>query len=484
MKTVEDANIEVKNKINKVGGKYKPTYHASSPVGWANDPNGAIWYKNKAHLYFQYNPYDVVWGPMHWGHFVSTDLVSWEFVNVVLAPDSPHDLEFGCFSGTAIEDNDELVVFYTGVANQKQQQMIARSKDGYSFTKTIKPVITSEMVPSSSSISDFRDPKIFKSKDTYYCLCGTKTNNKGDILLYKSNDLSNFSYVGSLLHNNINNFECDGVCECPDYVEIDSNEVLIFSPQFLKNDGSKYENIHSVVYMLGHLDKETGIYYYDNMREIDSGFDFYAAQTFRHKDGRTIMTAWLQMWDRTMPTSKDGWVGCYILPRSLTVKNNHLYQTPVEEIKTYRKNKIEYNNQKLYGSLILGGLGGKTIELEIKINTLKSKRVGVKLLEGENNYVDLYYDKEIKKVVMDRSRCEIQIDGKEENKNTRSADVEYESQIVDLRIFIDNSTIEVFINDGYSTISANVYNEEHDGISFYSDNEAEILNVVQYQIER
>ena len=83
----------------------RPAFHLSSRVGWMNDPNGFSWYKGEYHLFYQYHPYDSHWGPMHWGHAVSTDLLHWKYLPAVLAPDKPYDRD-GCFSGGALTMKD------------------------------------------------------------------------------------------------------------------------------------------------------------------------------------------------------------------------------------------------------------------------------------------------------------------------------------------------------------------------------------------
>ena len=95
------ADAYVAKMAPSVNPQYRPHFHAAPPVGWINDPNGFCVYQGRYHLFAQYYPYDSVWGPMHWGHWVSDDLVSWEWVSVALAPDSPWD-DCGCFSGTAL----------------------------------------------------------------------------------------------------------------------------------------------------------------------------------------------------------------------------------------------------------------------------------------------------------------------------------------------------------------------------------------------
>ena len=92
----------------------RPLFHISAPAGWINDPNGFSVYDGKIHLFYQYYPYAREWGPMHWGHSVTTDMISWEQLPAALAPDQDYDRN-GCFSGSAIEADNKHVLVYTGV---------------------------------------------------------------------------------------------------------------------------------------------------------------------------------------------------------------------------------------------------------------------------------------------------------------------------------------------------------------------------------
>lgn len=168
-KTVERANAFLKEHSGKTMGRYRPRYHACVLVGWANDPNGLIFFGGKAHLFCQYNPYHPYWESMHWGHFVSTDLIRWEFLPVALAPDQNYDCGGGCFSGTALEREGKLVLMYTGVAKNVQQQCLAVSEDGVTFEKAAaNPVIPASLLPEGCSGRDFRDPKVFERQGIFY----------------------------------------------------------------------------------------------------------------------------------------------------------------------------------------------------------------------------------------------------------------------------------------------------------------------------
>ena len=139
----------------------RPSFHLSSRVGWMNDPNGFSYYQGKYHLFYQYYPYESKWGPMHWGHAVSEDLLHWEYLPAALAPDTPADKD-GCFSGSAVELADgRQLLMYTGVSagpklpdgtsDDRQTQCVAVG-DGVNYEKCPgNPVLTGEDIPRAAA---------------------------------------------------------------------------------------------------------------------------------------------------------------------------------------------------------------------------------------------------------------------------------------------------------------------------------------------
>ena len=156
--------------IPKRDEQYRPQLHFSPLRGWNNDPNGLVWLDGEYHLYYQYNPNENKWGPMHWGHAVSRDLIHWEDLPIALYPDKLGTI----FSGSAVVDWNNTAGFGEGVivaiytsAGEKQTQSIAYSTDkGRTFTKYEgNPVIP------NPGINDFRDPKCFGMRIQNNGLC-------------------------------------------------------------------------------------------------------------------------------------------------------------------------------------------------------------------------------------------------------------------------------------------------------------------------
>ena len=175
-----------------------------------NDPNGFSLYKGEYHLFYQYNPYNNEWGPMHWGHIKTRDFIRWERLPAALAPDKPYDDAGGCFSGGAVELPDgRQLLLYTGVQRghnpdgfiQDIQTQCIAIGDGIDYDKCLEnPVLEGKDLPEGGSPIDFRDPKIWREADgTYYAVIGNRTEDgSGAILLYRSQDAMKWEFVRTL----------------------------------------------------------------------------------------------------------------------------------------------------------------------------------------------------------------------------------------------------------------------------------------------
>ena len=302
-----------------------PTFHITGETGWINDPNGLIYYKGQYHAFFQYNPYDTKWGPMHWGHVVSDDLTNWKYLPIALTPGDDCDKN-GCFSGTSIVHGGKLWVIYTGfIENQggdsiRQVQCLAESSDGVTFKKH-GIIIGENDLPEGYSPSDFRDPKVWLHDGSFWCIVGGKRiDGRGRILLYRSKDLFSWEFVGDLLGKD----SAGTMIECPDYNE--ELGYLLFCEQFQPSEDGVHLNVHSCRWCIGRIDYSTGRFMEDSRGIVDYGFDMYAPQTFA---GESVLTGWLNMWDRSIPSEKYGFAGMLTAARRVSVRDGRLCQEPV-----------------------------------------------------------------------------------------------------------------------------------------------------------
>lgn len=463
--TLEAADKFVADNRENVITDYRHHYHMMAPVGWMNDPNGFVFYKGEYHLFFQYYPYDSSWGPMHWGHMKSKDLIHWEELPTALAPDQPYDKD-GCFSGSAIEKDGLLYLMYTGHVvedgNVRQTQCIAVSEDGVNFKKIKQnPVIAEEGLGSNGKIADFRDPKAFYRDGSYWIVIPTKTDdNRGRILLYKSKDLISWEFYSVLLEGN----ESQGIMwECPDLFHIDGKDVLIMSPIQIPKRGYEFHNISSTLAFIGKVDWDTGKFEVENEHEIDAGFDFYAPQTLVDDQDRRIMTAWMQMWDRTLPTHDLGhlWAGAMTLPRVLSVKDSYLVQKPVPQV--YENLKITKREEEVVvkdSAVSFEDTVEDNMYIAFTADLSNSEEFSLRFSVDEESELIMEYQKNEGILSIDREHFGYDIKGNEEPQLVkRSLLVPLEDNKIKLELFRDTSSLEVFINDR-QTMSTTFYEIE------------------------
>ena len=407
----------------------KPVFHITADKGWINDPNGVVKFKGKYHVFYQHHPYSCEWGPMHWGHVVSDDLLSWQHLPIALTPGDEFDKN-GCFSGSSLVVGDRLYVAYTGfIANEDpekviQQQCLAYSDDGIHFTK-LGLIIGKDKLPEGYASNDFRDPKLFKKGDLYYLLAAArKLDAKGRFLLYKSIDLLHWEFVEDVLDEG----STGKMYECPDYIK--DLGVLTYCEQDQTVDGYKHLNINSTYYRLGEFKDNKFISEKSDI--VDYGFDFYAPQTIA---GENILIGWMEMWARTYPSAKYGFVGQLTVPRMLSVEDGKLLQKPVIFGKLSRKTRFF---DKFFDNLSVG-----TLKLEIE----GLKKLNINLRKGDKEVTKFYLDKN--DFVFDRSKSGEKIEGLEKDalslKGIRKMPYLKKDKDV-IYIVMDKYSVEIFVN--------------------------------------
>ncbi len=432
----------------------RPVFHFATFGGWCNDPNGFSQFKNTVHLFFQYHPYSTKWGPMHWGHVTSKDMLNWKLQPVALAPETEGDCK-GCFSGTAIDDEGIHLIAYTGVSgkgNVEVQNQCMAIGDGVIYNKiSDKPLITAKDIPFEYNKEHFRDPKIWKKDGTYYMACVIKQNDdNGALILFQSSDSRKWTYRGILDSSK------DGLSkmwECPDVLNLDGKDMLILSPQEMKeNYDLGFHNGNNSLYITGSLDyknckftRETRPENGYTAAQIDYGIDFYAPETTKLKDGRTIMIGWMQSWESYITPEDYMWSGMMTIPRELSYKNNQLYQLPIRELEKWKCN--HENGILSSGDMALSTkkMGEMQRQFEYDLS-IKSKAGGkVKLILGntENEYVVLEINLSENFISFDRtaSRTPRAV-------SFRKAKLKFENDLMKVRILCDTCSMEVFVDDG------------------------------------
>ena len=337
------------------GEQYRPQFHFSPDSMWMNDPNGMVYYEGEYHLFFQYHPFSTVWGPMHWGHAVSTDLVHWQHLPVALYPDSLGTIFSGSAvidwkntSGLGTADNPPMVAVFTQ-HNQKladegsdrfQYQSIAYSLDkGRSWTKYAgNPVL------SNPGIRDFRDPKVswYEKEEKWIMVFAAYDR----IMFYSSPDLIHWSKASEFTAERAPD---EGVWECPDFFPLrfggEEHWVLLVSI-----GGGGPHGGSGTKYYIGNFD---GIQFTCSdpscpSRWLDFGKDNYAGVTWSDipaEDGRRIFMGWMSNWQYANQVPTERWRSAMTLPRELRLDRDQqgyfLRSIPVAETEGLRKDMMK-----------------------------------------------------------------------------------------------------------------------------------------------
>lgn len=312
--------------------------HFTCPKGWCNDPNGLIYIDGTYHMFYQHYPKKCEWGPMHWGHAVSKDLLQWENLDMALLPSETD----WCFSGCAVLDKENvsslgtkekppLLLFYTNhkAANGEQSQHLAVSSDYIHFKKHEgNPVIKNDF-GSSTFKKDFRDPKIVKYNDRTYIMVLAAGNK---IEFHSSENLTDWKETGSFYPGK---YGYGGICECPDLIKFNTEDgikyILSMSMICSPNEEKKMQ------YFTGHFDGKE--FKADNRNDypllVDHGKDNYAAVTFSGTE-IPLMIGWGENWDEARKNTAEKWFGKMTLVRKLSLMKAdgffHLVQQPVVKI--------------------------------------------------------------------------------------------------------------------------------------------------------
>lgn len=459
---IEQYIVQHREKL-KNDEKWRPRYHFTAPASWINDPNGLIYYKGWYHLFYQYNPKDCKWGSAHWGHAVSKDMVRWKDMPIALKPDQKYDdhPEGGCFSGSAIEKDGILYIFYSATVKTgdevKQTQCIAFSEDGVHFQKYEKnPVIVK---PSENASDDFRDPKVFQANGKWYMVVGGSVggadkNGDGRIFLYESDDLLSWRYKSVILSSN---GEMGTMFECPDMFELNGKWILTCSPM-------NHPKANKALYCIGDMDFEKGTYDIHRTGMLDAGFDYYAPQTFLDKDGNRIMVAWQNGWlwmpwcEGWGPTSEENWRGTLSIPRIVTLNDDgEICLNPILELESLIKDRESYDNLKVTSKkMYLRPEDPRSfrLSLTLDVNKISSRYLEIGVLsKGEHATVialDLIEDI----ISLDKNNGDLYGRGRMNYIISRS------KEKMELTILVDCSSVEVYAGEGRYCITSNVYPEK------------------------
>ena len=467
----------------------RPAFHLSPRVGWMNDPNGFSFYKGEYHLFYQYHPYSTKWGPMHWGHAVSRDLLRWRYLPAALAPDEAYD-NAGCFSGSALELGDgRQLIMYTGVQEHLSHDGVRRDLqtqclavgDGLEYEKYgANPVLDGKDLPEGFSRQDFRDPKLFRKPDgTFGCVVGCRTEDKsGSVLLFESDDGFDWHFV-TVLDRCYN--EYGKMWECPDFFTLGDKQILAVSPQDMSAVGLEFHNGNCTMFLIGEYDEATHTFERRNVQAVDYGLDFYAPQTLVTPDGRRVVVGWMQNWDTCVAGPEDRWFGQMSLPRELSYRDGRVIQNPVRELSELHGRRVSYSDIPVQEELTLRGVYGRTIDMTVTVRPRSEcgyTNFRMKVAAGSQHYTSITYTPLTSTLRVSRDHSGTNRDFV----HVRECFVRDRGGEIKLRVVLDRFSAEIFVNDGEQAVTLTFTTPlSADGISFQSQGKT-VINVEKYDI--
>lgn len=457
----------------------RPALHFTPPSGWMNDPNGLLKVGEEYHLFYQHFPKGLTWGPMHWGHAVSTNLINWQHRPIALYPDSLGMI----FSGSAVYDTlntsglgtnakPPIVLIYTyDNGNGTETQALAFSNDrGQSWVKySGNPVVT------DSSIRDFRDPKVFWHAQTKQWVMVLSAGNS--IRFFTSPNLINWTRQGSFSSGDLSL----GVYECPDLFEIsidgDKAKKWVLLVSF--NNGT-ISGKGGTAWFSGSFDGKN--FKADNPLPswFDFGADNYAGVTYNlpYGDQRRIMVGWMNNWSYAERTPENGWRCNMTMPRCIKLRQSgsklQLLSLPVKEIEHQFLESGRCSFKELEIKTL--NIGEKAYKIDFEIKQLTDS-FAIVLSNSISEELVLQLEARNGRLTMDRSRCG----------NTDFSDFFRLPQQMPLPItpftlslYYDVNTVEVFVNQGEASMAQMVFPSEIlDRISLKGVSETDHNNTVQ-----
>jgi len=489
---------------------YRPLYHFTPPQNWINDPNGLVYHDGEYHLFYQHNPFGNRWGHMSWGHAVSRDLLRWQHLPVAI-PEFKHadgKTETAIFSGSAVIDagnksglcpggtKDCMIAVYTGNVSvgekqQAQYQNLAYSADrGRTWTQYANnPII-------DIGSKEFRDPNVFWYAPQQKWVMATVKATEHRAAFYESKDLKNWTLMSHFggQGDTTKVWECPALVEVPIQGEAGKSKWVLFI-----SAGHVQKDYVGMQYFVGDFDgREFKLDPAANpkpvapavMNVVDYGKDYYAAIQYNHLPASQpgpLMIGWLNNWAYANDLPTTPFKGAMSLPRQIALKRTtaglQLIQQPFAGVSRLRSGKLAQKTVRLSDQRqMLLPRSNNAYELEVEIRPGNAQAVGLSLAKGTKEETVLRYAGG--KLQFDRSRSG-KVDFHKRFPGVDEAPIYPQNGVLKLRIFVDKSVVEVFVNDGERVITNQIFPTEATGAIelFAEGGSAEFRNATVWEMK-
>jgi fructan beta-fructosidase len=458
----------VKSKTSEISyfkEQHRPQVHFTPKSGWMNDPNGMVYHNGTYHLFYQHYPDSTVWGPMHWGHATSKDMIYWEHQPIALYPDSLGYI----FSGSAVADvantsgfgkdgKVPLVAIFTHHdpkgekegRNDFQYQSIAYSLDeGKTWTKYAgNPVVK------NPGIRAFRDPKVSWHEETKKWIMTLATQDR--VTFFSSPDLKTWtkeSEFGEKVGAH------GGVWECPDLFSLTDNGKKVWVLLVSLNPGGPNSG-SATQYFTGDFDGHTFKPFQTDTRWLDYGPDNYAGVTWSNTGERKIFLGWMSNWQyaETVPTQK--WRSATTLPRELALEKigekYFVRSQPVKELEVLTEQPVVLQNIDATNYDLTAKTGVQEGPARIKLTIDKPEDFTLMLSNNSGQKVVIGYNKGVNQYFIDRTASG-KVDFEKGFAARHTAPRISTSEKLELTLVIDNASVELFADNGLSVMTQVFY---------------------------
>ncbi|WP_338783655.1 glycoside hydrolase family 32 protein [Streptomyces sp. DG1A-41] len=423
-----------------------PAVHVRPPRNWINDPNGLVFHDGQYHVFFQYNPYAPRHATIHWGHFRSPDLITWEELPVALAPTpGGHDTD-GCFSGNAVSVDGRLVAFYSAHRDDRWWQPVATAQStdgGYTWTK--RPELLIPQPPAETTM--YRDPYVWQQDGRWRMLVGSAlADGRGAAQLYESGDLEHWVHLGPF-HTSSPAGTADPVgWECPQYATFGDRGVLVVS-DWTEQGGPSHVTVHAGREEHGRFTATA------SPVRLDHGPDFYAPALLKTPDeDRWLLWGW--SWEARADSwsGEAGWAGVLTLPRELTLADDGTVgQRPARELLALRGDRVVHHTGQVTPSrpTELGEVG-RTFDLTAVLTPDPTGTSGLRLITSSDGaeYLDISLDPTAGHLIVDRSHASLDARAQAGAYALPSPALKAPGAPVELRVVVDRSIAEVYLSTG------------------------------------
>lgn len=473
-----DTDILDKQIEEAIYSEYRLKYHLEPVVGCMGAPCGFFYINGLYHLFYEWKPSINEDSVTYLYHVTSEDLVEFHNEGIKVRPDNLYD-NHNIYGGSLAVVDDVLMLFYTGEQEKKGEyhtyQLAGIMDTDFKIKKLPAPVVRN-IHPNYNKY--FRNPYVFTENDEVNILLGTMNESEfGRAVMYRGKDLESLALLGEINTG----YDMFGYFfEAPELFQLDEVEVLIINPRGLDKYKNNFWNVYQSGYMINDFEYRSLFVDHDNFYEFDNGFDFYRPVTTLDKDNNRVLIASMAAHESEYPTEKNGFKNALTLPRVLNVVEDRIIQTPHPNLKKLRGEEITALGYFDQHPKRIMDFYGEQYELNIEIKEHTAEEILFVLRKSRREETLIKYNAKEQTVILDRTfsgEYISEVDG-----TTRT--VELLKPLQNLRIYMDKTSIEIFLNNGEHTMTARIFpSEDATGVEFMTEHGDCLVEMAYYSLK-